>query len=277
MQCISQDACGCVTALLIQAMKKTNLARQEHQESPLMGEQVTILVVDDDPDIRELLEDYLGDQGYAVVALATADAFRKALSEHDPDVVLLDVGLPGEDGLSLARHVREHFNVGIIMVSGAGETVDRIIGLEVGADDYLAKPFDPRELHARVKSVLRRYQQPSGPVRGDANRASDASRQVRFGVGLLDLDSCQLLNAEGKEIPLTAMEFELLKVFAERPNRPLSRDQLLNLTQNRDWDPFDRSIDIRIARLRRKIEPEPEKPTFLKTVRGMGYMFVPQS
>ena len=121
-----------------------------------MAEQATILVVDDDPDIRELLEDYLGDQGYEVVALATADAFRKALSEHEPDVVLLDVGLPGEDGLSLARHVREHFNVGIIMVSGAGETVDRIIGLEIGADDYLAKPFDPRELHARVKSVLRR-------------------------------------------------------------------------------------------------------------------------
>ena len=241
-----------------------------------MGDQATILVVDDDADIRELLEDYLGDQGYEVIATATADTFRKALSEHDPDVVLLDVGLPGEDGLSLARHVREHFNVGIIMVSGAGETVDRIIGLEVGADDYLAKPFDPRELLARVKSVLRRYQRQSGEVAGEADRDSGASRRVRFGVGLLDLDSCQLLDAAGKEIRITAMEFELLKVFAERPNRPLSRDQLLNLSQNRDWDPYDRSIDIRIARLRRKIEPEPDKPVFLKTVRGMGYMFVPQ-
>ena len=241
-----------------------------------MGEQVTILVVDDDPDIRELLEDYLGDQGYRVVALATADAFRKALAEQEPDVVLLDVGLPGEDGLSLARHVREHYDVGIIMVSGAGETVDRIVGLEVGADDYLAKPFDPRELHARVKSVLRRYKQKPDKGLSGEERGGGKPRCVRFGVGLLDLDRCQLSDADGKEIPITAMEFELLKVLAERPNRPLSRDQLLNLTQNRDWDPYDRSIDIRIARLRRKIEPDPEKPVFLKTVRGMGYMFVPQ-
>ena len=240
-----------------------------------MAGQATILVVDDDPDIRELLQDYLGEQGYEVIAVATADAFRQALAEHEPDVVLLDIGLPGEDGLSLARHVREHLDVGIIMVSGAGETVDRIIGLEIGADDYLAKPFDPRELHARLKSVLRRYrQQPGKPA--EAAPEDAASRQVRFGIGVLDLDRCQLLDTDGKEIPITAMEFELLKVFAERPNRPLSRDQLLNLTRNRDWDPYDRSVDIRIARLRRKIEPDPEKPVFLKTVRGMGYMFVPQ-
>jgi DNA-binding response OmpR family regulator len=240
-----------------------------------MAGQATILVVDDDPDIRELLQDYLGEQGYEVITVATADAFRQALAEHEPDVVLLDIGLPGEDGLSLARHVREHLDVGIIMVSGAGETVDRIIGLEIGADDYLAKPFDPRELHARVKSVLRRYrQQPGKPAEAEPEDA--ASRQVRFGIGVLDLDRCQLLDTDGKEIPITAMEFELLKVFAERPNRPLSRDQLLNLTRNRDWDPYDRSIDIRIARLRRKIEPEPDKPLYLKTVRGMGYMFVPQ-
>jgi two-component system phosphate regulon response regulator OmpR len=238
-----------------------------------MGEKATIIVVDDDPDIRELLEDYLSDQGYEVVAVPTADDFHRALSEHKPDIVLLDVGLPGEDGLSLARHVREHLNIGIIMVSGAGETVDRIIGLEIGADDYLAKPFDPRELHARLKSVLRRYR--SRPGKDSAEKDRDEARRVRFGVGLLDLDRCQLLDADGREIPVTAMEFELLRVFAERPNRPLSRDQLLNLTQNRDWDPYDRSIDIRIARLRRKIEPEPDKPVFLKTVRGMGYMFVP--
>jgi two-component system phosphate regulon response regulator OmpR len=130
-------------------------------------------------------------------------------------------------------------------------------------------------LHARLKSVLRRYrQQPRKPA--EAAPEDAASRQVRFGIGVLDLDRCQLLDTDGKEIPITAMEFELLKVFAERPNRPLSRDQLLNLTRNRDWDPYDRSIDIRIARLRRKIEPEPDKPLYLKTVRGMGYMFVPQ-
>ena len=239
-----------------------------------MAEQATILIVDDDPDIRELLEDYLGDQGYRVIAVPTADAFRNALAEHAPDVVLLDVGLPGEDGLSLARHVREHLDVGIIMVSGAGETVDRIIGLEVGADDYLAKPFDPRELHARVKSVLRRYRQHA--LKDAPGKDSGTSSQVCFGIGVLDLERCQLLDAEGREIPVTAMEFALLRVFAERPNRPLSHDQLLTLIQNREWDPYDRSIDIRIARLRRKIEPKPEKPVFLKTVRGMGYMFVPE-
>jgi len=238
-----------------------------------MSEQATIFVVDDDPDIRELLEDYLGDQGYTVVALSSADAFRDALGNQVPDVVLLDVGLPGEDGLSLARHVREHFEVGIIMVSGAGETVDRIIGLEIGADDYLAKPFDPRELHARLKSVLRRYRNTPGKA---AETDTAAEERIPFGVGELDMQRCQLLDSKGQEIPITAMEFELLRVFATRPNRPLSRDQLLTLTQNREWDPYDRSIDIRIARLRRKIEPEPDKPVFLKTVRGMGYMFVPQ-
>jgi len=241
-----------------------------------MGDQATILVVDDDPDICGLLEDYLGDQGYAVVAVQSAGAARKSLAEHEPDVVLLDVGLPGEDGLSLARHVREHHDIGIIMVSGAGETVDRIIGLEIGADDYLTKPFDPRELHARLKSVLRRYRHRPGQEAADTGAVGGAAARVPFGVGTLDMQRCQLLDADGREIPITAMEFELLKVFATRPNRPLSRDQLLNLTQNRDWDPYDRSIDIRIARLRRKIEPEPDNPVFLKTVRGMGYMFVPQ-
>jgi len=237
-----------------------------------MEQQATVLVVDDDPSVRELLVDYLGDQGYRVIAVGDATELRNRVSDLAPDVVLLDVGLPGEDGLSLARYVREHLDVAIIMVSGAGETLDRIIGLEVGADDYVAKPFDPRELHARLKSVLRRYQRRSDASGDDADTGS---RHVRFGAALLDLDSCRLLDGDGGEIPVTAMEFELLKVFAERPNRPLSRDQLLNLTRNRDWDPFDRSIDIRVARLRRKIEPNPEKPVFLKTVRGMGYMFVP--
>jgi DNA-binding response OmpR family regulator len=268
-----QRACR---ARLPAAAKVTNLNLYGMTGEMLMTEQATILVVDDDPDIRALLEDYLGDQGYQVVAVPTADDFRKALSGHTPDVVLLDVGLPGEDGLSLARHVREHFDVGIIMVSGAGDTVDRIIGLEIGADDYLAKPFDPRELHARVKSVLRRYRQQPGREAAEANDDTGSGRRIPFGLGVLDLDRCQLLDAEGREIPVTAMEFELLKVFATRPNRPLSRDQLLGLTRNREWDPFDRSIDIRIARLRRKIEPEPDRPAYLKTVRGMGYMFVPK-
>jgi len=240
-----------------------------------MTEQNSILVLDDDPDVRDMLTDYFSGQGYRVTALATGEAMRAALGEQVPDVVLLDVGLPGEDGLSLARYVREHFDVGIIMVSGAGDTVDRIIGLEVGADDYLAKPFDLRELHARVKSVIRRYARTAATAQGSPAESQGAPKRVPFGIGLLDLDRCQLLGADGAEIPLTAMEFGLLKVFAERPNRPLSRDQLLNLTQHRDWDPYDRSIDIRIARLRRKIEPDPGNPAVLRTVRGMGYMFVP--
>lgn len=242
-----------------------------------MNDQATILVVDDDADIRELLNEFLGDQGYNVITNDSAEALRKTLTEHVPDVVLLDVGLPGEDGLSLARYVREHFDVGIIMVSGAGETVDRIIGLEIGADDYVAKPFDPRELQARIKSVLRRYQNASRKELTGIEVPASSSSSFQFGNGRLDIESRQLKDSKGAEIPITAMEFELLKVFAERPNRPLSRDQLLNLTQNRDWDPYDRSIDVRVARLRKKIEPDPDKPVVLKTVRGMGYMFVPQN
>jgi two-component system phosphate regulon response regulator OmpR len=165
-----------------------------------------------------------------------------------------------------------------MMVSGAGETVDRIIGLEVGADDYIAKPFDPRELRARLKSVLRRYQRAQPPAsagqRVRPTQGANDDKQVLLGRCTLDMDSYQLFDAEGNEIAITSMEFDLLKVFIERANRPLSRDQILSLTQNRDWDPFDRSIDIRIARLRRKIEPDPDKPQIIKTVRGVGYMFV---
>jgi len=152
--------------------------------------------------------------------------------------------------------------------------VDRIVGLEVGADDYVAKPFDPRELKARLKSVLRRYQR-TPQLEAQVPQAEGDSRRVAIGGSVLDLDSRQLFDPEGNEVQLTRMEFELLEVLVQRPNRPLTRDQLLNLTQNRDWDPFDRSVDIRIARLRRKVEPDPDKPQYLRTVRGLGYMFAP--
>ncbi|MGA4633714.1 response regulator [Pseudomonas solani] len=241
-------------------------------EGPMAG-QVKILVVDDDAEIRELLQDYLGGHGYQVEPACDSTGMRAALAAGLPDLVLLDVGLPGEDGLSLARYLREHHDLPVIMVSGAGSPVDRTIGLEVGADDYVAKPFDPRELLARVKTVLRRYQRvpaaaaPTAPV--------DAGNSLQLGACRLDLDRHQLFDGNGAEIPLTAMEFDLLQAFAQRPNRPLSRDQLLNLTQNRDWNPFDRSIDIRIARLRRKLETDPDKPQVIRTLRGVGYMFVP--
>jgi DNA-binding response OmpR family regulator len=233
-----------------------------------------VLVVDDDPDIRELITDYLSTHGYRVTGADCADALRTALATQIPDVVLLDIGLPGEDGLSLARYLREHHDLAVIMVSGAGESVDRIIGLEVGADDYLTKPFDPRELLARIKSVLRRYQHRPA-AESLAEPPGETPRRMPFGHCVLDLDSRELLGPQGEAIPLTAAEFDLLQVFAERPNRTLSRDQLLGLTQNREWDPYDRSIDIRIARLRKKIEANPDKPTTIKTVRGVGYLFVP--
>jgi two-component system phosphate regulon response regulator OmpR len=233
-----------------------------------------VLVVDDDPDIRELITDYLATHGYRVTGVDCADAMRAALASQIPDVVLLDIGLPGEDGLSLGRYLREHHDLAVIMVSGAGESVDRIIGLEVGADDYLTKPFDPRELLARIKSVLRRYQH--RPAANTPETPGASSRRMAFGQCQLDLDSRELLGPQGESIPLTAAEFDLLQVFAERPNRTLSRDQLLGLTQNREWDPYDRSIDIRIARLRKKIEVNPDKPRTIKTVRGVGYLFVPE-
>lgn len=236
-------------------------------------ETARVLVVDDEPDVRDTLKDYLVAHGYDVAEADSGESMRAVLERAVPDVVLLDIGLPGEDGLSLARYLRERYNLAIIMVTGAGEVVDRIVGLEVGADDYVAKPFDLRELLARVKSVLRRYRSDAP----DAGARHEAAGERRFPVGecVLDVESRRLLGPEGDEVPLTAMEFDLLKVFAERPNRVLSRDQLLNLTCNRDWDPYDRSIDIRVARLRRKIELDPDNPRAIKTIRGHGYVFVP--
>lgn len=227
-----------------------------------------VLVVDDDAEVRQLLQDYLGAHGYRVQGCADSAALRQALQLELPDLVLLDVGLPGEDGLSLARFLREHHDLAVIMISGAGTPLDRIIGLEVGADDYLAKPFDPRELLARVKTVMRRYR------REDREEPAQEQDGIRLGRFVLDLQRRQLLDEHAAEVELTAMEFDLLQAFAQRPDRPLSRDQLLNLTQNRDWNPFDRSIDIRIARLRRKLEDDPEKPQIIRTVRGVGYMLV---
>lgn len=235
-----------------------------------MTERETLLVVDDDPQIREMLIDYLSGQGYRVHAAADGGEMRKVLNEVTPNLVLLDITMPGEDGLSLARFLRERHDVGIIMVTASGEVVDRIIGLEIGADDYVAKPFDPRELLARIKSVLRRARSAS-----PAPAPQAAEEYVSIGPCTLHFDSRRLIGADGAEIPLTSMEFDLLKIFGTRPNRVLTRDQILNLTQNRDWDPYDRSIDIRIARLRRKIEPDPAKPQVIRTVRGAGYMFVP--
>jgi two-component system phosphate regulon response regulator OmpR len=232
-----------------------------------------VLIVEDDREVRETVADYLSSHGYEVGQAADGAAMRAALAKEMPELVLLDVRLPGEDGLALARWLRERHDVAIIMVTAAGDVIDRVVGLEVGADDYIAKPFDLRELLARIKSVLRRSgsgaTRPAGPA--------GAARRVAFGACQLDLDRHQLVGPEGEDIPLTAMEFDLLRAFAEHPNRVLSRDRLLTLTRNREWEPFDRSIDIRIARLRRKIEDDPDNPKTIKTIRGSGYIFIPSS
>jgi two-component system phosphate regulon response regulator OmpR len=234
-----------------------------------------VLVVDDDPAIREMLAEYFGSHGFVVAQAEDGTSMRAEIERAAPDVVLLDLRLPREDGLSLARYLRERYDVGIIMVTGSGEVVDRIVGLEVGADDYVTKPFDPRELLARIKSVMRRAK--ARPAADAAAPASAAPQRLRFGHCRLDVGSHQLFDANGGEIPLTSMEFDLLKIFAEHPGKALSRDRILTLTKNREWDPYDRSIDIRIARLRRKVEADPENPQVIRTVRGVGYMFVPSA
>ena len=229
-----------------------------------------ILVVDDDPDLRWMVEKYLSKHEFVVTLAEDGEQMREVLDSQEFDLAILDINLPGEDGLSLARYLRANYQMGIIMLSAAAEVFDRIVGLEMGADDYVTKPFEPRELLARVKSVLRR-------VQGMLEREAELDSRVKFGEFTLDLEAHQLLDEKDESISLTSMEFDLLKAFAENPHKVLDRDQLLSLSHNRDWDPFDRSIDIRITRLRRKIEVEPSKPQVIKTVRGAGYIFVTQA
>ena len=230
-----------------------------------------IVVVDDEADLRDTLREYLEMQGFQVTCAENAAALRAiaAAPEAPIDLVLLDISMPGEDGLSVARFLRETSDVAIIMLTAAGGTVDKIIGLEVGADDYLAKPVDLRELLAHIKAVLRRAQRARDAVAAPPPTAKEAI----FGRCRLDLDSHKLFAEDGSELPLTSMEFDLLRAFAEHPNRVLTRDQLLEWAHNRSWEPFDRSIDIRIARIRKKVEPDPAKPQVIRTVRGAGYLY----
>ncbi|UGQ46760.1 response regulator [Massilia endophytica] len=225
----------------------------------------SILIVDDDRDIRTLLADYLETNGYRTFAAADGAAMWKVLDESRPDLIVLDLNMPGEDGLTLCRKLRAHSTLPVIMLTARSEPLDRILGLEMGADDYLPKPFEPRELLARIRSVLRRSHSAA------ANAAEKASL-IRFSGWTLDLTARHLLNPEGTVIMLSGAEFRLLKVFLEHPNRVLNRDQLLNLTQGRDADPFDRSIDIQISRLRQKLGEDARLPQIIKTVRNGGYV-----
>jgi DNA-binding response OmpR family regulator len=234
-----------------------------------------VLIVEDDRDVRTMLAEYLGGAGFEVAQADGGETMRAALAAAVPHVVLLDVRLPGEDGLALARFLRERYDLGIIMVTAAGEVVDRIVGLEMGADDYVAKPFDLRELLARLKSVMRRVQARTAAATDAPPAKQETGARVPIGRCLLDLRSHQLFDRDGAEVAITTMEFDLLKAFVEHPNQVLSRDRLLTLTRNREWEPFDRSIDIRIARVRRKVEDDPDNPRAIRTVRGAGYMYVP--
>lgn len=226
-----------------------------------------ILVVDDDPGMRALLEAYLGDSGFSVETAADGVAMWATLVQGMPDAIVLDLMLPGEDGLSLARRLRSQSNVPILMLSARGEEVDRVVGLEMGADDYLAKPFSPRELLARLRALLRRSQ-------GQVEPASQAALPS-FGPFQFDAASHRLLQ-DGTEVKLSTAEFALLRIFVEHPLRVLSRDTLIDMLKGYERDPFDRSVDTRVTRLRRKIEPHPGEPVYIRTVRGEGYLFNPR-
>jgi two-component system phosphate regulon response regulator OmpR len=230
-----------------------------------------LLVVDDEGELRALLAEYFERQGFEVALAADAVQARRHVAERAPDVAILDVNLPGENGLALARWLRDtQPRVGIVMLTTVGESVDRIFGLEMGADDYMPKPFELRELLARVRAVQRRVALQVG-----AEVAAPASRRIGFGHCQLDLDERRLIGADGVDVAITASEFDLLALFARNPHRPLNRDPIRVQAHNRGWDVFDRSIDLRIMRLRRKIERNPDKPEVLKTVRNVGYVFVP--
>lgn len=231
-----------------------------------------IVVVDDEAATREMVGDYLAMHGFSVTLCDGGDALRSAVGSALPALVVLDLNMPGEDGLSLVRFLRQRGQVPIIMLTATASAIDRVVGLELGADDYVAKPCELRELLARVRSVLRRSSSSNGADTGQPRAGS-----VRMGTKWLDLDARLLRDEDGIEHPLTASEFSLLKAFAENPKRVLTRERLLDLAQARDAEAFDRAIDVRITRIRKKIEPDPARPQIIRTVRGAGYVFSPEA
>jgi two-component system, OmpR family, response regulator len=238
-----------------------------------MSQSQHIIIVDDEAPAREMVGDYLKMHGFTVTLCDGGKSLRNAIEAGAPDLVVLDLNMPEEDGLSIIRDLKSRNNVPIIMLTATASPIDRVVGLELGADDYIAKPCELRELMARIRSVLRR----SGPAKPAEVASAKTAREqlVRFGTKWLDLEAQALRDDEGNEHPLTASEFGLLKVFAANPKRVLSRERLLELANARDSEAFDRAVDLRIMRIRRKIEPDPTKPAVIRTIRGGGYLFSP--
>ena len=232
-----------------------------------------LAVLDDEVDITTLLASYLQTHGFRVSQLHSGAALLELMSRDAPTLVLLDLGLPGEDGFAIARQLREHWRCGLVIVTGRGDSIDKVVGLEVGADDYVTKPFDLRELLARVKAVLRRLAPAeSGPSAANVK----SSTLLRFAQWELDTAARRLLDPDRNEVPLTTGEFDLLNTLATHPGRVLSRDFLLEHTRGRDGGPFDRTIDVQVGRLRKKLESDPNNPQIIKSVRGAGYILVPK-
>ena len=227
-----------------------------------------IAVLDDEVDITTLVAGYLRGHGYRVSQLHDGRALMQLMPADPPALVLLDLGLPGEDGFSIARQLREHWRCGLVIVTGRGDAVDKVVGLEVGADDYVTKPFDLRELAARVKAVLRRTEPADSPA------ATAAGNRYRFASWELDASARRLTSPEGQEVGLTSGEFDLLLAFVRHPGRVLSRDFLLEQTRGREAAPFDRTIDVQVGRLRKKLEADVDDPKIIKSVRGAGYILV---
>ncbi len=233
-----------------------------------MHQHDTILIVDDDELLRTLIRETLSLDGLQVLEAEDGESIDPILAKHPVDLIVLDISLPGADGFDVMRRLREQNQIPVVMLTAKSDVVDRVVGLELGADDYICKPVEMRELIARIRSVLRR-QRSSGAAPG-----SETNTGTRiFNDFVLDIGRRQLRAVDGDEVRLTSGEFDLLHVFADHPNRTLNRDELLELTRSRDWNPFDRSIDVLIGRLRKKIEPDPQNPQIIKTVRGVGYIF----
>jgi two-component system, OmpR family, response regulator len=238
-----------------------------------MSQTQHIAVVDDEQPARDMVGDYLRMHGFSVSLCDGGASLRQSIAQKMPDLIVLDLNMPEEDGLSVIRDLKQRTSVPIIMLTATASAIDRVVGLELGADDYLAKPCELRELLARIRSVLRRSV--GAPVTPPVTQAASVRPRVRFGTKWLDHDAQALRDDEGNEHPLTASEYGLLKVFAANPKRVLSRDRLLELANARDAEAFDRAIDLRIMRIRRKIEPDPTRPSVIRTVRGGGYVFSP--